>query len=86
MVGSLVSALDCQEGTTYVKIIKKNEGYSSEESFSISNSAGVLIQSITLTDDSTQTFEHCIADTPNSQYVLKMMDSYGDVCSLFLPL
>ena len=78
MVGSLVSALDCQEGTTYVKIIKKNEGYSSEESFSISNSAGVLIQSITLTDDSTQTFEHCIADTPNSQYVLKMMDSYGD--------
>ena len=71
-------ALDCQEGTTYVKILKQNMGYSSEESYSISNASGVLVQSITLTDNVLQTFEYCLSNTPNSQYTLKLMDSYGD--------
>ena len=63
-----ICALDCQEGTTYVKILKQSMSYSSEESYSISNASGVLVQSITLTDNVLQTFEYCLSSTPNSQY------------------
>ena len=61
-----------------MKILKQNQQYSSEESFSISNSTDVIVQSITFTDNELQTFEYCLPSTQNNQYTLKLIDSYGD--------
>ena len=75
---AVVFSLDCTETENYVKIIKKNERYADEEAFAVKYGTTTLIQSITLTSQTTQTFEYCIAKNPKNLYTLELIDSAND--------
>ena len=75
---AVVFSLDCTETENYVKIIKKSERYADEEAFAVKYGTTTLIQSITLTSQTTQTFEYCIAKNPKNLYTLELIDTAND--------
>lgn len=52
--------------------------WASEESFKIYVNEALIKESPEFVNSATQTFEYCISGGPNSQYTLKLFDSFGD--------
>ena len=61
----------------YVAVTKKCTSYASEESYKILNGADVVVTSQPFANNEERTDEYCLPAATNSQYTLRMVDSYG---------
>ena len=78
-MASALSDLTCTSGQTYVKFVKKSGySYANEESFKVYDGSTLLYTSPTFANNENRVIEQCISSSTNDQYVIDMIDSYGD--------
>ena len=73
-----MSDITCQPNQVYVKVCKKSTSYSSEEVYEIYNGETLLVTSPAIPDNTLHTAEYCLEASTNSQYTIKLVDTYGD--------
>lgn len=61
-----------------MKLIKKCTSYGNEESFKILSGSTILKSSPSFTNNEQRTLEYCLTASTNSQYTVRLIDSYGD--------
>ena len=57
---------------------KSGANYANEESFKILSGSTILKTSPSFSNNEQRTIEYCLTSSSNSQYTLKLIDSYGD--------
>ena len=74
-----LSTITCTSGQVYAKFSKKcGTSWASEESFEVWGGGVKLQTSPTFENNELRVLEYCLTATTNSQYQVKMIDSYGD--------
>ena len=73
-----VKSISCSDNQVYAKFVKKTDKWAGEESWQILNGTTVIYSSPTMMSSQTKTIETCITTTTNSQYILRMKDSFNE--------
>ena len=74
-----LSTITCTSGQVYAKFSKKcGTSWANEESFEVWGGGVKLQTSPTFENNELRVLEYCLTATTNSQYQVKMIDSYGD--------
>ena len=71
--------ITCTSSQVYLKVSKQSgASWACEESYEIYGNGALLYTSPTFADGELRVTEYCLTATTNSQYSLKIKDSYGD--------
>lgn len=74
IIGISLFALNCPSNQVYLKMIKKCTNFAHEESFVILNGDSPVLTSPAFSSNQITEDEFCISQTPNMQYVLRLID------------
>lgn len=73
-----LSDMTCPSNQVYMKLYKKSTSYASEESVKIYSGNTLLETTPTLVNNAIREIPYCLTGSTNSQYSIKLEDSYGD--------